>query len=1072
MLYRIMHLTNPHGYKAIILTFALTLLSSTGFSQVDSTKKELKFDFGITRDRNINIWPIFKRTSSNIESDKQLFFPIYRSYENFKLKEKRSHLLPFYWKDSSNSVKNFRIISTFYPSLYHTSINYKENTKTFTLLEFAPYVNILEFKKSPDGLVMQNNLLFFLWYKNNQLTKKSHLVVFPAYWQFVSPLRQTHTLFPIYSYGKYAKLTKSYLAVTPLFWNFNSPKRSSNLLFPIWWNRTIFTSSDSIRSNLVFPIYYSHSNKFTNHKVLFPIVWSINNSRYKSLTIAPILSFGHGINTNRSHLMLTPLYWQFIKEESKSRILFPFVWTYSWHTRFDSYNSFVFFPVYWYKSDDRQKSTTIFPLVWSRTSPEYHSFTFIPLLSTGKSPDNTLRHLAVTPIFWHVKSGNITTNTLLPIWFYRKNIDGNNVRINNILFPLYWGWQRDSYQGNILFPILWRFKNPNYRSFSIAPLMSFGKSSDGKKSYAAITPFYWRFRTAEGKGQLLFPLWWERTKTTEGDVQSSSQVIFLYWKYKDSERKHQGVFPLVWKFKDQSRSSFTFFPLVSTGQRDNNERKYLAVSPIFWHFKNQQRTFNTLFPLWWSKNDYSNKNAKHFKLLIPIYFSQWDTIRTRRVVFPIVWQFKNPRYNSFTFVPLFSHGRTPDKSVNHLAITPLFWHFKNQSGSTTTLLPLFWRSKYGEGDFASERTILAPIYFYTNNSDNQNTIIFPIIWKLDNRDYSSLTIAPLFSFGRNDNHTRSHYVITPLYYNIKKPNSSSRILFPIWWNIRKSGNNYSNKDVLFPIYWSLQNQHRSAKVLFPIVWNFKSAKSNSFTFIPFFSKGKSKNGLKHLAVTPLFWRFEDDLMQRTILFPLFTSYNDKNSNSKFDLLLFLFRNSRMNGDTSISIVWPIIERSKSKDYKYFRFAPLVWSKRSPSFSYFTIQPFFYQNKSKVQTTSRILWELYVHRNTYGVKKTNQILWKFLEWNKYTNGDKEFRILHLLYANSKVDGKVEKSLFPIYYLTKDSNGNKSLSVMLYFYNSLKRKIPNTTEYYQEERIFWLIRIRSNYRILKEKGIDID
>ncbi|HPV55627.1 MAG TPA: hypothetical protein PKW61_00745, partial [Tenuifilaceae bacterium] len=69
-------------------------------------------------------------------------------------------------------------------------------------------------------------------------------------------------------------------------------------------------------------------------------------------------------------------------------------------------------------------------------------------------------------------------------------------------------------------------------------------------------------------------------------------------------------------------------------------------------------------------------------------------------------------------------------------------------------------------------------------------------------------------------------------------------------------------------------------------------------------------------------------------------------------------------------------------------------------------------------------------------------------------------------------KVEKSLFPLYYLTKDNNGNKSLSVMLYFYNSLRRKIPNTTEFYQEERIFWLIRIRSNYRILKEKGISVD
>jgi hypothetical protein len=107
-----------------------------------------------------------------------------------------------------------------------------------------------------------------------------------------------------------------------------------------------------------------------------------------------------------------------------------------------------------------------------------------------------------------------------------------------------------------------------------------------------------------------------------------------------------------------------------------------------------------------------------------------------------------------------------------------------------------------------------------------------------------------------------------------------------------------------------------------------------------------------------------------------------------------------------------------------------------------------------------------------LRKSNSFLWKVATWDRYANGDKETRVMYLLCSNRNVDGNIEKSLFPFYYLTKDKNGNRSLSVFLYFYNSLKRQVPNTKEFYQEERIFWLIRVRSNYKILRQKGISVD
>lgn len=1059
--------------QARLLFLFIILIPIQSLSQTDSTKKSMSFDFGLTRDRNINLWPIYKRTLSEYEKDKQFLFPIYRNYQNFNIGEKRSHLLPIFWKDSSRDEENLRIVSLFYPSLIHLSKDKIEKTKTFTLLEFAPRINLLEFKKSPDGLVMQNNLLFFLWYQNNQLTKKSHLIVFPAYWQFKSPTKETSTLIPLYSYGSYMKGKNHYQVITPLYWHFQSPKRNSNLLLPIWWKRNTISGKDSTTNNLIFPIYWSNRNRFADNKVIFPIIWSLQNVRYKSLSIIPLLSYGHSSNRERQHLILTPLYWHFKRYESESTTLFPLIWKYTWKTKYENTSSLVVFPLYWQQQNNKERSLILLPFIWSKNSPYYHSFSFIPLLSIGYSPDKTVGHVIVTPLLWHYKSPEITSNTFFPIWWNRVKSFGKEIQKTNIIFPLYWAKKDPSYQSNVFFPLIWNFKNPDYHTFTVIPLFAKGQSSDGKNSYLAISPLYWIFKTEYGKSKLLFPLWWQNDKTEQGEIISSSRVVLLYWKYKDSERKHQGLFPVVWKLKNMSNQSFTIFPLFSQGRTTDSTRRYLAITPLFWHLRNQERTFNTFFPIWWERDKIENKDTLHFNLLLPIYLSKSDNYKSKKILFPIIWSLKNLNYQSFTFVPLFSIGRSSDENTHHLTLTPLFWYFRNPDGYSASLIPLFWNSRYGEGESTVKWNVIFPIYWSNRDSQQNNHVLAPLLWSFNNSRYNSFTLAPLFSFGHNNDKTKRHLIISPLFWYLKNQTGSTKTFLPIWWSSHNEINKrVSQTDIIFPIYWSFSNNQRTAKVIFPLVWIFKSSKSHSFTFAPMYSHGENTNGRTYLMVSPLYWKFDSKVQHRKILFPIFTSYRDTSNRKRFDVLFFLVRRNSSPNSSSLSILWPIIERTKEIDYRYFRFAPLVWSKKSPTFSYFTIQPFFYKSSSKEQETLRILWELYVNRNVLGVKKANSILWKFATWDKYANGDHEFRLLYLLFSNSDVDGKVEKSLFPLYYLTKEKNGNRSLSVFLYFYNSLKRKIPNTKEYYQEERIFWLIRIRSNYSILKQKGIEVE
>jgi hypothetical protein len=54
---------------------------------------------------------------------------------------------------------------------------------------------------------------------------------------------------------------------------------------------------------------------------------------------------------------------------------------------------------------------------------------------------------------------------------------------------------------------------------------------------------------------------------------------------------------------------------------------------------------------------------------------------------------------------------------------------------------------------------------------------------------------------------------------------------------------------------------------------------------------------------------------------------------------------------------------------------------------------------------------------------------------------------------------------------DSAGNRSVSVFLSFYNHFREYKPGIKDFYEEERIFWFLRLRSNYKKLLSEGKEI-
>jgi len=162
--------------KQILVLFFLFCAGHLLHAQEDTIKTEMKFDFGITRDKNINIWPLLKYYREGKQVDLQVLSPFFRKQFDTLTQTTRSHLFPIYWNYNNPGISDKRILSLYYPTLFRARKDSLYDINSYRFFELAPHINMLEFSKSKDGLFVQNNLFFFLWFKNDQINHRSHFI--------------------------------------------------------------------------------------------------------------------------------------------------------------------------------------------------------------------------------------------------------------------------------------------------------------------------------------------------------------------------------------------------------------------------------------------------------------------------------------------------------------------------------------------------------------------------------------------------------------------------------------------------------------------------------------------------------------------------------------------------------------------------------------------------------------------------------------------------------------------------------------------------------------------------------
>ncbi|MBC7864580.1 MAG: hypothetical protein IAF38_16520, partial [Bacteroidia bacterium] len=174
----------------------VVLLFGKTFSQSDTSKTKLSFDLGITRGGNVNVWPLYKRYKSAEKKELMVLYPFYSKKRNYVLHKTHTQVAPFYISDSSSKGIDKRFISFYYPSVIHTHKQFDSTGKSssFKFIELAPHISLLDVSRSSNGMFVENNFFFFIWYKKNVEESKTHLVVFPAYWYFANKKDTTKAL--------------------------------------------------------------------------------------------------------------------------------------------------------------------------------------------------------------------------------------------------------------------------------------------------------------------------------------------------------------------------------------------------------------------------------------------------------------------------------------------------------------------------------------------------------------------------------------------------------------------------------------------------------------------------------------------------------------------------------------------------------------------------------------------------------------------------------------------------------------------------------------------------------------
>lgn len=1024
--------------------------------------------------RHLHIFPLYW-SSENPHRKSKVFLPFV--YYNKKEKKKNLNIFPFYRAVSSDSNRYrklsllmlFNHVST--PDYYKTNIYPLVYTgtqmgKTDTL-HYSTFIPLFFSKKNKS---VDNKILLPLYFqlKNNQYKSTTlipfyssghspnnsiaHLHIFPFYWSakkynakfkaFVpfyfhlnSPEKKYTTLLPFFSYVTSDSGRSKQFNIYPLYFSVYKQNLKQKVIFPFWWH-SISTEAprDTIFRNTFFPVYFQGNSKQSKYLTIFPLYFSSSVLQKQFQCLFPIYFHHHDKWTQHDIKAFTPFLWKWEDtNDKKHTYLFPLYWSKKIVNGHDTITGRTLFPVFHYSKTSFHENYFVFPLLFRFKNKQYQSLTIFPVFSTGKSKNGQSSYQVITPFIWRNQTPEKKSTVFLPLWWYKTIYRGNDTIHKTALFPIFRHVKSNTTNNLSLFFLYYHNDNPKRNNISIWPFYSQGHRKDTKKDFFSITPLYWHIKKEKISRDFLFPLFWHSVKNKQDKTITNTTVFPFFWKYKEPEKQKTLILPLFYRIKNNDYQSLTVLPFFSGKKSFAKNTSRLFTLPIVWKYKSDQKKRMVIFPLWWDFEDYLENDTLKRKVLFPLLSLNQSKNQTSGRVLPLIYWDKEPGKCSFGLVPLYFSGSNRKSESNYRVFSLLFWKFNSPNRQQTILFPLLWNSK-GEGE----------------QNSYVKTTLFPFLWYRQNNERKSIMVFPL------------------TYYS-KAPGRERFGLFPLVWHSKGIYHNDTlSTNMITPIYWSFKRDTYRFSFLVPLFLRTSNENIQTSSLFPLFSIGNShdrKSGFR--IITPLAGYLFNPVKKHFYLFPLL-NIKKRDSLKTLSILYFLYRHEKSPEYSRTSAILPLIEHYRSEKKKSFRFAPFIWYNQTDSSRMFSFQPFQYSFKSEKRKEFRFLWHLYRNETIKGKSVSRSVLWKVFEHEKELNGEFETRFLYLVYTNIKKDGKREFSVLPFYRKSSNRSGEKNISLFFSFYSYVKRALPDVTDYYEEERLFWIIRVRSNYERLKCEG----
>jgi len=819
----------------------------------------------------------------------------------------------------------------------------------------------------------------------------------------------------------------------------------------------IFGSEKEMKYNP--DMFFLQRESWENH-YSFMLFWLFKYTDYPKYNSLLFLPFYYGLdskidNRSLSFIPITMTYWETDGDE-KFKINPLFVAGSSRSEGIeDNYSYSLLHGYTYYKNSgmalpDKSIWFPIIPLIYRSSDNWGGHMNIVWLLDYSwrrdKNGDESIDRFWFIPFMFHEPGDNGYTHVLPPFYLHNRHSNGE-----------YW---------LSLIPLFKRSKDINYTYSGGKPVSEY-EDSFKSLAYCYNDVYTDKWAGEKKSSEFWFPLVPLFYSYSEPGVESHRNLLWLIDWHNNAEGKLDRFWFIPLAFHEPGESGFTFIvPPIYIHNRHSNGEYWLSLFPLFKRSKDinypyvkgkpekeYEDSFKSLIycynDVYTDKWEGEKKTSEFWFPLVPLFYSYTETgVESHRNLLWLIDWHNNAegKLDRFWFIPLAFHE--PGESGFTFIVPPIYIHNRHSNGEFwLSLFPLFKRSKDTHYSYAKskpeweyEDSFKSLIYCYND--------VYTDKWTGEKKSSEFwFPLVPLF-YSYNEPGVESH---RNLLWLIDWHNNAEGKTDRFWFAPFYFSGNDTYRHILPPLYISLfYSEHENYSHLLPVFLKYRTestvadpdtkksitTKNRLLLTIPYakYSQegteegGRSFNSEKlWFPIVPLYYHSEWSEGSHTNLLWAADWGRDKEGNlERFWFLPFVYHKTGEGG---------------YRFYLPFYFRPSGWTEEKGV----TYSPFYYHRWSPEEETK---WSWLIHYK-YSSNETGEYLntWVPFYYNHeepekgktkwiapiYFHHDslehKGFmaRVFAPLYWNFETAKRDTTLFLPLYFETKDKNGDNSLYI---------------------------------------------